>query len=44
MAYIIGETIGNKYNGNIFADEIGLPVETGNYALPCGSTAVFTAF
>ena len=43
MAYIIGETVGSRYNGKVSADEIGLPVETGSYALPCGSTAMFTA-
>ena len=43
MAYIIGETLGSRYKGKVSADEIGLPVETGSYALPCGSTAMFTA-
>lgn len=43
MAYIIGETVGSRYKGKVSADEIGLPVETGSYALPCGSTAMFTA-
>lgn len=41
MAYILGETVGNKFDGKVTADEIGLPVETGSYALPCGSTAMF---
>ena len=41
MAYILGETAGAKFKGRITADEIGLPVETGSYALPCGSTAMF---
>ncbi|MGN1089072.1 MAG: class I SAM-dependent methyltransferase [Huintestinicola sp.] len=41
MAYIIGETAGSRFKGNVSADEIGLPVETGSYALPCGSTAMF---
>ncbi|MGN1102173.1 MAG: class I SAM-dependent methyltransferase [Huintestinicola sp.] len=43
MAYIIGETVGEKFNGIVTADDIGLPVETGKYALPCGSTAIFVA-
>ena len=43
MAYIIGETVGSRYKGKVSADEIVLPVETGSYALPCGSTAMFTA-
>lgn len=43
MAYIIGETVGERFKGGVTADEIGLPVETGKYALPCGSTAMFIA-
>lgn len=43
MAYIIGETVGERFKGSVTADEIGLPVETGKYALPCGSTAMFIA-
>lgn len=43
MAYIIGETCGAKFRGRVSADEIGLPVESGKYALPCGSTAMFVA-
>ena len=43
MAYIIGETVGDKFSGSVTADEIGLSVETGKYALPCGSTAMFIA-
>lgn len=39
-AYILGETAGKKFDGILSADEIGLPVETGSYALPCGSTAM----
>ncbi|MCM1525359.1 MAG: class I SAM-dependent methyltransferase [Ruminococcus sp.] len=42
-AYILGETAGERFNGRIVSDEIGLPVETGNYALPCGCSAVFVS-
>ncbi|MDE6592291.1 MAG: class I SAM-dependent methyltransferase [Oscillospiraceae bacterium] len=40
MGYIIGETVGRKFSGEISADEIGLPVESGGMVLPCGSTAM----
>ncbi len=40
MGYIIGETVGRKFHGEISADEIGLPVESGGMVLPCGSTAM----
>ena len=43
MAYIIGETAGARFKGEVSADEIGLPVESGKNALPCGSTAMFIA-
>ncbi len=39
MAYLLGVTVGDKYKGNIFADEIGLPVSDSGLTLPCGSTA-----
>ncbi len=41
MAYVLGETVGEKFNGKITADEIGLPVAKGKNALPCGSTAIW---
>ncbi|MCM1330286.1 MAG: class I SAM-dependent methyltransferase [Ruminococcus sp.] len=41
MAYILKETVGEKFGGTVAADEIGLPVETGGGVLPCGSTAVW---
>nr|MDE7293965.1 class I SAM-dependent methyltransferase [Oscillospiraceae bacterium] len=34
MGYIIGETVGRKFSGEISADEIGLPVESGGMVLP----------
>lgn len=42
MAYIIGETVGRKFPGQVSADEIGLPVEKTGMILPCGSTAMLT--
>lgn len=41
MAYVLGETIGKKFGGCVTADEIGLPVLSGDYPLPCGSTATW---
>lgn len=41
MAYILGETVGEKHKGKISADEIGLPVEKSGFVLPCGSTAIW---
>lgn len=44
MAYILNVTVGEKFGGNVTADEIGLPVETGSAeVLPCGSTAIWRA-
>ncbi|MBQ7990650.1 MAG: class I SAM-dependent methyltransferase [Oscillospiraceae bacterium] len=39
MSYILGETI--PYEGEVYADEIGLPVESSGRVLPCGSSAFF---
>lgn len=41
MAYILGETVGSKYGGNVSADEIGLFCEESKLVLPCGSTAIW---
>lgn len=43
MQYLLGVTVGKKYGGKVSADEIGLPVETAGYTLPCGSTALWEA-
>lgn len=43
MAYILGETLVDRFGGNISADEIGLPVKESHFVLPCGSTAIWTA-
>jgi 23S rRNA (cytosine1962-C5)-methyltransferase len=42
MAYILNEVIVPKFGGKVTADEIGLPVEKAGFALPCGSTAIWT--
>ena len=41
MAYILKETVGEKFGGSVAADEIGLPVEASGGVLPCGSTAIW---
>ena len=41
MAYILGETVGARFGGQVSADEIGLPCEESGFVLPCGSTAVW---
>lgn len=41
MAYILSETIGERFGGRVTADEIGLPVEASGCVLPCGSTAIW---
>ena len=41
MAYILKETVGEKFGGSVTADEIGLPVEASGGVLPCGSTAIY---
>ena len=43
MAYILSVTVGERFGGNVSADEIGLPVKRTGLTLPCGSTAVWTA-
>ncbi len=41
MAYLLEATVGKRFNGEVAADEIGLPVEASGSVLPCGSTALF---
>ncbi len=41
MAYLLRVTVGNSFDGKVWADEIGLPVKDSGGILPCGSTAVF---
>ncbi len=41
MEYLVGETIGKRFDGRVWSSEIGLRVEKSGGVLPCGSTAVF---
>ncbi|MDY2847071.1 MAG: class I SAM-dependent methyltransferase [Oscillospiraceae bacterium] len=41
MSYILGETLIERFGGTVSADEIGLPVVSSGFVLPCGSTAVW---
>ncbi|MDO5560029.1 MAG: class I SAM-dependent methyltransferase [Oscillospiraceae bacterium] len=41
MGYILDSVLVNKFGGTVTSDEIGLPVESSNMALPCGSTAIW---
>lgn len=41
MAYILGEVLTPKFKGSVFADEIGLKVQSTGFSLPCGSTAIW---
>lgn len=38
MKYIVDLRIGEKYNAESIADEIGLPVSQNGYVLPCGNS------
>lgn len=42
MAYILSDVLSGKFGGAVSADEIGLPVESSEMPLPCGSTAVWS--
>ena len=39
MAYMVHQTIGKTFGGQVVADEIGLPVEGQNINFPAGATA-----
>ncbi|MBQ4050446.1 MAG: class I SAM-dependent methyltransferase [Oscillospiraceae bacterium] len=41
MTYLLGATVGRKYEGEVTSYEIGLPVEKAGLSMPCGSTALF---
>ena len=41
MAHLLGVTLGRQFEGEITADEIGLPESRSGLTLPCGSTALF---
>ena len=42
MAYVLGANM-KKFGGSVSAEEIGLPVTASSMALPCGSSAIWTA-
>lgn len=41
MRYLLGLTVGTRYEGRIESEEIGLPVQSTGLVLPCGSSARF---
>ena len=38
LAYMISEELGKPYGGKVTADEIGLPVSSNGFVLPCGAS------
>lgn len=41
MKYILDDVITSKIGGKVTADEIGLPISSNGYVLPCGTTAMW---
>ena len=41
MAYLLRETVGRQFQGEVDADEIGLPVTASGGVLPAGATAIW---
>lgn len=41
MGHILGSLLTLRFGGQVYCDEIGLPVERSGMYLPCGSTAVW---
>ena len=41
MQYILGVIAVKRFGGSVEARELGLPVTSSGYALPCGSTAIW---
>ena len=39
MEYILGLRVASKFGGRLEAGELGLPVSTTGYSIPCGSSA-----
>lgn len=37
-------TVGKRYNGSIFSEEIGIPVSNSDLVLPCGITSRFESY
>ena len=43
MHYMMGVTFADKFGGSVMSDEIGLPVTSSGYILPCGSSVRWKA-
>ncbi len=43
MGYLLRLAVQKRFGGEVFADELGLPVTVSGLKLPCGSTAVWTS-
>ncbi len=43
MEYMLGATVGRRFDGRVTASEIGLPVGATGLVLPCGATARWQA-
>ena len=41
MGYMLSALLKEKFDGQVHADEIGLPVTASGLILPCGATAVW---
>lgn len=41
MRYLLRETVGRRFGGEVLADEIGLPVTASGGVLPAGATAIW---
>lgn len=41
LSYIISTLVGSRFDGNVEAGEIGLPVEANGLVLPCGASGRF---
>ncbi|MBQ1843042.1 MAG: class I SAM-dependent methyltransferase, partial [Lachnospiraceae bacterium] len=40
VGYLLSEIL-KSYNGNVYSDEIGIPVTDSGLILPCGNTSIF---
>lgn len=41
MEYLLGMLLEKRFGGKVSSDEIGLPVTSSGFVLPCGSTAIW---
>ena len=42
LRYLLGETVNRVREGHIEADEVGLPVTSSGFVLPCGAAGRWT--